>query len=195
MIGLKRLDNLQDCIGKIIREKIPGDLIECGVWRGGACIFMQGALSAYGATDRKVFVADSFEGLPEPDPDKYPADEGDKHYTCSELSISKEEVEDNFRKYGLFADNVVFLKGWFNDTLHQAPINQLSILRLDGDMYGSTIEALSILYPKLSKGGFCIIDDYALKGCKLAVDDYRREQGIHTALEKIDWSGVFWQKE
>jgi O-methyltransferase len=195
MIGLKRLDNLQNCIETVIHENTEGDLIECGVWRGGACIFMRGILKVYGAANRKIFVADSFEGLPKPEPQKYPADAGDKHHTFKELAISKEVVENNFKKYDLLDNNVVFLKGWFKDTLPQAPINQLSILRLDGDMYSSTIEALSILYPKLSKGGFCIIDDYALKGCKEAVDDYRKEQDIQTPLEKIDWSGVFWQKQ
>jgi hypothetical protein len=78
------------------------------------------------------------------------------------LAVSRDEVENNFRKYSLLDDKVVFLQGWFKDTLPNAPIEKLCVLRLDGDMYGSTIEALLNLYPRLSKGGFCIIDDYAL---------------------------------
>ncbi len=78
MVGHKRLNNLQMCIESVIKARVPGDLIETGVWRGGACIFMRAVLAAHGVTDRRVFVADSFEGLPLPDEKKYPADtEGD----------------------------------------------------------------------------------------------------------------------
>lgn len=196
MIGFKRLDNLQFCIESVLRDRVEGDLIETGVWRGGACIFMRAVLAAYGVEDRKVYVADSFEGLPKPDdPEKFPADKGDKHYIHTYLAVSKEEVENNFRKYRLLDDQVVFLKGWFKDTLPNAPIKKLALLRLDGDMYGSTMDALVNLYPKLSSGGFCIIDDYALRGCKLAVDDYRAKQKINSEMKTIDWTGRYWRKE
>jgi len=194
MIGLKRLDNLQYCIEVVLREGVEGDLIETGVWRGGACIFMRAVLAAYGITGRKVFVADSCEGLPKPDERKYPADKSDKHH-IDYLAVSKEVVENNFRKYGLLDDQVVFLKGWFKDTLPNAPVEKLSILRLDGDMYGSTMESLDYLYPKLSKGGFCIIDDYALRGCQMAVDDYRAKHQINSEMKEIDWTGRYWRKE
>jgi O-methyltransferase len=160
MLGLKRLDNLQFCIEAVINDGIEGDLIETGVWRGGACIFMRGVLAAHDINDRRVFVADSFNGLPKPD-DRYPADKGDQHHKDRYLAVSKEEVENNFRKYGLLDGQVVFLKGWFKDSLPNAPIKRLSILRLDGDMYESTRDALTNLYPKLSVGGFCIVDDYS----------------------------------
>jgi len=163
MIGLKRLDNLQFCVETAIREGIEGDFIEAGVWRGGACIFMRGVLAAYGIEDRKVYVADSFEGLPKPDLQRFPSEEGDKHHTHNKfLAVSQDEVENNFRRYGLLDDQVVFLKGWFKDTLASAPIERLSVLRLDGDMYGATMDTLKNLYPKLSRGGFCIIDDYSV---------------------------------
>ena len=195
MIGLKRLDNLQHCIETVLREKIEGDLLEAGVWKGGASIFMRAALAVYGVTNRRVFVADSFEGLPEPDDTKYPADQGDKHHKYTPLAISKMEVEDNFRKYGLLDEQVIFLKGWFKDTLPKAPINTLAVLRLDGDMYGSTMETLESLYIKLAKGGFCIIDDYALEGCKKAVDEYRKKNNITSELKEIDWTGRYWRKD
>jgi O-methyltransferase len=196
MIGLKRLDNLQFCVETVIKENIPGDFIETGVWRGGACIFMKAILVASGIKDRKVFVADSFQGLPKPDENKYIMDKGDKHHTFySALAVSQEEVKKNFEKYGLLDNQVIFLKGWFKDTLPIAPIEQLSILRLDGDMYSSTIEVLETLYPKLSKGGFCIIDDYALSGCRQAVDDYRSKNGITNPLEIVDLSGRWWRKD
>jgi len=195
MIGLKRLDNLQLCIETVINDGIEGDLIETGVWRGGACIFMRAVLAAYGIENRKVFVADSFEGLPKPNTEKYSADKGDKHHMNNLLDVSQEEVENNFRKYGLLDDKVVFLKGWFKDTLPTAPIEKISILRLDGDMYGSTMDALDGLYPKLSRGGFCIIDDYYLPGCKMAVDDYRKRQKINTEMQRIDRACRCWKKE
>jgi len=195
MIGMPRLDNLQRSLETALREGVPGDVIETGVWRGGACILMRAVLAAHGVTDRRVFVADSFEGLPKPDADRYPHDAGDKHYKRSFLAVSREEVEANFAKYGLLDDQVVFLKGWFKDTLPTAPIERLAVMRLDGDLYQSTIEALTALYPKLSPGGFCIIDDYALPMCKQAVDDYRSQNGVASPLERIDWSGVFWRKE
>lgn len=194
MIGLKRLDNIQYCIEDVLKNKIEGDLIETGVWRGGACIFMKAVLSAYEENERTVFVADSFEGLPKPDANNFPADKGDSHHTEKFLAVSQENVEENFRRYNLLDSKVVFLKGWFKDTLPHAPITKLSILRLDGDMYGSTMDSLIHLYPKLSKGGFCIIDDYVLPGCKKATDDYREKENIDAPLLRIDNSGVYWQK-
>jgi len=195
MIGLRRLDNLQRCIETVIADGIEGDLVETGVWRGGACIFMRAVLAAHGVKDRKVFVADSFEGLPRPDADRWPADRGDTQHTRSYLAVSREEVEKNFKRYSLLDDNVIFLEGWFKDTLPAAPIGKLSIMRLDGDMYGSTMDALTNLYPKLSSGGFCIIDDYALESCQKAVDDFRQQHGIAAKMEAIDWTGQYWRKE
>jgi hypothetical protein len=195
MIGLKRLDNLQFCIETIIRDGVQGDLIETGVWRGGACIFIRAVLAAYGIENRKVFVADSFEGLPKPDPERFPVDKGNKLYTHTYFAVTQDEVKNNFKKYGLLDDKVVFLKGWFKDTLPNAPIDNLAILRLDGDLYGSTMDALNNLYPKLSKGGFCIIDDYALFGCKRAVDDYRAQHKIDTEMKEVDWTSRYWRKE
>jgi O-methyltransferase len=194
MIGLNRLDNIQFCVESVIKNNIEGDLIETGVWRGGACIFMRAILAAYGIKDRCVFVADSFAGLPKPDIAKNPQDKDDKLYAQSYLAVSLEEVKANFSKYDLLDDQVVFLKGWFADTLPDAPVEKLAIMRLDGDMYGSTMDALVNLYPKLSIGGFCIIDDYYLETCKKAVDDFRAKWNIETPLIQVDWTGVYWQK-
>jgi O-methyltransferase len=195
MVGQKRLDNVQACAEDVIRRGIPGDLIETGVWRGGATILMRAVLEAYGVRDRRVWVADSFEGLPRPDASKYPADAGDTFHTYPELAIPLESVQANFDRYGLLDDQVRFLKGWFKDTLTRAPIERLAVARLDGDMYESTIDALQALYPKLSIGGYLIIDDYgAVPGCKRAVEDYRQELGITEPIEAIDWTGVYWRR-
>jgi O-methyltransferase len=195
MIGLKRLSNLQYCIETVLKENIDGDLIETGVWRGGACIFMRAVLAAHGIGDRKVYVADSFEGLPAPDVTNCPADEGMPLHTLGFLAVSQPEVANNFRRYGLLDDQVVFLKGWFKDTLPSAPMEKIGVMRLDGDMYGSTMDALTHLYPRLSRGGFCIVDDYgAMCACKLAVDDFREKNGIRAEIQIIDWTGIYWRK-
>ena len=195
MIGMKRLNNLQMAVETVIKEGIEGDLIETGVWRGGACILMRAILAAYGIENRRVFVADSFEGLPKPD-GSTPADKGDRHHVQDFLAVSKEQVAENFDKYGLLDDKVIFLKGWFKDTLPTAPFEKLAVIRLDGDMYASTMDALVNLYPKLSKGGFCIIDDYgAVRGCREAVADYRAQHKIESEILDIDWTGKYWRKE
>jgi O-methyltransferase len=90
---------------------------------------------------------------------------------------------------------VQFLKGWFKDTLPQAPIERLAVARLDGDMYESTMTAIEALYPKVQPGGFVIVDDYgAVPACKRAIEDYRARFGITEPIETIDWTGVYWRK-
>jgi O-methyltransferase len=195
MIGAVRLDNLQMCVADVIEQKVPGDLIETGAWRGGATIFMRAILRAYSDTERVVWVADSFQGLPTPDPSLYPQDRADRSWAHAELAVSLDDVKANFERYGLLDDQVRFLRGWFRDTLPVAPIERLALLRLDGDMYESTMIGLESLYPKLSSGGYVIVDDYgALKGCRAAVDDFRREHAITEELKWIDWTGVFWKR-
>ena len=188
MAGLRRLDNLQFCITDVLRRGVPGDLIETGAWRGGATIFMRATLEAYGDTERQVWVADSFQGLPRPDPERWPAEANDEHWTM-------EQLQANFARYGLLDERVRFLAGWFKDTLPTAPIERLAVLRLDGDMYGSTMEALEALYPRLSPGGYVIVDDYgAIPQCKEAITDFRAAKGIIDPMETIDWTGVYWQR-
>ena len=193
MIGTARMKNLRVLTQRALNEKVPGDLIETGVWRGGACIYMRGILAAAADTKRRVFVADSFRGLPPPDEAAYPADAGDPHHTFQQLAISRKEVEANFRRYGLLDDQVIFLEGWFKDTLPTAPIDRLAVLRLDGDMYESTMDALKALYERVSPGGFVIVDDYVLKACAAAVDDFRGHHGISAPMQEVDGAAVWWQ--
>ncbi|MCZ4408270.1 class I SAM-dependent methyltransferase [Cryomorphaceae bacterium 1068] len=195
MIGTKRLNNIQYCIESVVKNDVQGDFIETGVWRGGACIFAKTLFDIY-EQDRNVWVADSFEGLPKPNVEEYPEDAGDDLYSLEQLRISKEQVEENFRKFDLLDDKVKFLKGWFKDTLPDAPIDKLAIMRLDGDMYESTMDGLVNLYYKLSPGGFVIIDDYGvIPACKKAVHDFREKHGITEELINIDDSGYYWQKK
>jgi Macrocin-O-methyltransferase (TylF) len=194
MVGLKRLDNLQMCIENVITDAVPGDLIETGVWKGGSTIFMRGALKAYGDSSRRIWVADSFQGLPPPNPKKYPADDGDIHHTIETLSVTEEMVRQNFAAYGLLDDKIMFLKGWFRDTLPTAPIEHLAVIRLDGDMYESTMDALQNLYMKLSFGGYVIVDDYCIESCRKAITDFRIANDIKDAIIDIDGTGAFWRR-
>ncbi len=194
MVGLKRLANVRECLESVLADGIEGDFIETGAWRGGTCIYARAILAAYGVTDRTVWVADSFEGLPAPD-GRFEADLGDQHHTKIELAISVEQVEENFRRYDLLDDQVKFLKGWFSDTLPTAPIDKIAVLRLDGDMYASTMDALEPLYDKVPVGGYVIVDDYgAVKACAKAIHDFRDARGITDEIVEIDWAGIYWRK-
>ena len=195
MVGLKRLDNIEFCVGDVLRRGVPGDLMETGVWRGGAVIFMRAVLKEHGDTSRTVWVADSFQGLPKVADQRHTDDIEDALWTAGELAISLDQVKDNFRRYGFLDEQVRFLPGWFQDTLPKAPVERLAVLRLDGDMYESTMVALEALYPKLSVGGYLIVDDYhAVRGCRRAVDDFRARHGITDEMQRVDWSCVYWRR-
>ena len=195
MIGLMRLENLQFCVEETIRNNIRGDLIETGVWRGGATIFMKIILKKYGIENKIVYVADSFEGLPKPNVDKFSEDKGSDLYTYDELKIGFEEVQRNFKMYNVLDDQVKFIKGFFEDTMKNTNIEKLSLLRLDGDMYGSTWSVLENLYENLSIGGFLIVDDYHIGSCRKAIQDFRELNKIKEPIMSIDGNGVFWKKE
>jgi O-methyltransferase len=191
MLGTRQLDHVQRCIIDVLTRNIHGDLIEAGVWRGGMTIFMRAALMAYQITDRKVWVADSFAGLPEI---------ARQHETFAwhrgDMAVSLEAVRNNFARYGLLDEQVVFLKGFFSETLPTAPIRQLSILRVDADLYESTMDVLRNLYAALSVGGYAIFDDYQnLPDCRKAIDDFRRNHGITEEICRIDERAVCWQKQ
>ena len=194
MIGLRRLENLQECVQAVVADEVPGDLLEAGVWRGGAGILMRAVLAVLGDTDRTVWMADSFQGLPKPRPE-HPADAEDQHWTQPFLAVPMEEVKRNFTRYRMLDDRVRFLEGWFSDTLASAPIERLAVLRIDGDMYGSTMDVLEALYSKVSVGGFVIVDDYGeIPQCRAAVEDFRSMHKISEPLQRIDGSGVFWRR-
>jgi O-methyltransferase len=197
MIGMQRLTSLQRCVETVLADDVPGDLVECGVWRGGACILMRAVLAAYGDETRCVWLADSFAGVPRPDTAHYKADKGVRlDLFAGILAVPETEVKANFQRYGLLDDQVRFLPGWFKDTLHDAPIDRIAVLRLDGDLYESTIQALDALYPRLSPAGFCIIDDYHMvKACRQAVTDYRAKHGVSAQIVDIDGTGVLWRKQ
>lgn len=195
MVGTARTSNVVDCCVEAVLDGVPGDFAETGVWRGGTTILMRGVLRALGDRDRRVWVADSFEGLPAPAPDAHPTDAAIDWSHVEVLKVGADEVRSNFARYGLLDDRVRFLEGWFADTLPGAPIEQLAVLRLDGDLYGSTMDALRALEPKVAPGGFVIVDDYGgWEPCRTAVEDYRAEHGITAEIHAVDWTGVWWRK-
>lgn len=195
MIGQRRMLQLQRAAEFVIERGVAGGFIETGVWRGGACIMLRAVLKAWGVTDRRVWVADSFAGVPRPNPERYPADRGQKLHGFPALAVPIETVRANFARYGLLDEQVMFLQGWFRDTLPIAPIEKLAILRLDGDLYESTMDAFSALYDRVSVGGFVIVGDFGVfPNCRAAVVDFRRERGISDRIYDIDGSGIFWQR-
>jgi O-methyltransferase len=195
MVGAARLANVRWCAETALHDGVEGDFAECGVWRGGVVALMRGVLAAYGVSDRMVWGADSFEGLPVPDVDRFPEDDGYDWSHVTALKVGLDDVEANLARYELLDDQVQLLPGWFEDTLVSSPITRLALLRIDGDLYQSTMDALVALEPRVSPGGFVIIDDYhGWVPCRQAVDDYRAANDIDAPMTTVDWTAVWWRK-
>jgi hypothetical protein len=132
MTGWKRLDNIRNLLQDVIKNDVKGDYIETGVWRGGASVFARAVISAYGETEKRVsYVCDSFAGLP---PGDKKLDAGDANWDNTPyLEVPIEIVTNNFIKYGMLDSNVVFAKGFFNETMPplKKEIKQLAVMRLD----------------------------------------------------------------
>jgi O-methyltransferase len=192
------MGSLRQCIETVLRERIPGDFIEAGVYRGGQVVFMRGVLAAHGVRDRRVFVADSFQGLPPRDLGRDP----DDAFALAVLdgigrfSVSLQDVQATFARYGLLDEQVVFLEGWFSETLPSAPIESLALMSVDANFYESTWDAFNHLYPRLVSGGFAIIEDYGLPviGCRRAVDEFRARHGIEAPIQWVNHLTAYWRK-
>ena len=195
MVGLKRLDDLQACVESVVADGVEGDVIEAGAWRGGASILARATLDSLGADDRVVVVADSFQGLPAPDPGGFPEDHELDLSQVEFLSVPADEVRRNFARFGC-EEGVEFVEGFFDETLPTLRGRPWSVVRLDGDTYEATWVGLESLYPGLSAGGYLVIDDYVLiPECRRAVNDFRRQHRITEPIEEVDWNGVRWRRE
>ena len=252
MVGLHRLNNIQSCLETAIEECVPGDFVETGAYRGGACIFARAVLKAHGVTDRNVVACDTFTPPKQPptllglvivmpilwgiqllsliplkplrmalfklaesvDQD-FPAQTQDPKllddwialfffflhnltsFHATEMSKGLETVKSYFARFGLLDGQVRFLQGFFADTIpspEAAFLTRVAVLRADGDTYESTMDALRLLYPKVSPGGFVIIDDYhSFVSCAKAVDEFRAEHGIEEKMHRIDNLSVYWR--
>lgn len=193
-----------------IQQNIPGDFVECGVAAGAQIGAMAYARQLF-RVERTLHLFDSFEGIPlaGPNDDSQPGIEGpithntnvenlDDLLISSGISVSSvEAVKHHMRLWGIDQRYLVYHKGWFQHVLPTiAPqINKIALLRLDGDLYESTKVCLEYLYPKVALGGFVIIDDYALKGCRNAVHEYLDKHGLHPVIIPIEGGcgPVYWQ--
>ncbi len=194
MLGNRRLNNVEAVIRTVLDEKVPGHFLEAGIWRGGACIFARLLLNHLDPEGgRRVFVADSFEGLP---PSDHDADKPFPFHEDPSLSVSLPQVRENFRLFGLDPDEgTTFVKGFFADSFPCLQTGGLAVLRADGDLYVSTMDILNNLYDQVVPGGYVIIDDYgALEPCRLATEDFRKAHGVTEEMHWIDWTGVYWRK-
>ena len=166
----------------VLDMDIPGDFVECGVFAGAQVGVM--ALASAGhrnARDRKFHLFDSFEGIPEAGPrdneqpgiGPLPGGGEGRLVTSGVSACSVEQVQGHMERWGVDGSRLVYWEGWFQDTVKDWPCDKpISLLRLDGDLYESTMVCLEHLYPRLSRGGICIADDCTLKGCAEAMRDY-----------------------
>ena len=195
LIGLKRLNIVQNLIHNAIKNKIPGDFIEAGCFRGGVGIFVFHMLKILGENNRKIYLADSFQGLPKPNPKNFPKDTIFLNIPKDlGLICSIDTVKNNFRKYNALGPNVKFLKGWFSDTLPKLKNEKFFTIRVDGDYYQSTYESLENLYPGLSLGGYAIMDDYGLNVATSAIIDFRKKYNIKEEMKFSGKIGCYWEK-
>jgi len=189
MIGLRRLDNLEMCINSVIKNNVTGAIVEAGVWRGGACIFAAGVLKELEA-ERNIYVCDVFDNtFPEP---QYECDSWVDKYDFTALSVTVEEVMDNFRRFNLVSENIIFKQGWFSDTLNTIT-EPIAILRVDGDTYQSTLETLQ-LEKNIPSGGFIIMDDWAINVSRRAFLDYFEDRVTDKDVVEVDSLSVYWKK-
>ncbi|MGO4209847.1 PqqD family peptide modification chaperone [Terriglobus sp. 2YAB30_2] len=195
LIGLAGLDNIEFCAEQVFADEIPGDFLEAGVWQGGASMMMRALQLAHQQEDRSVWLADTFDGLPvntsEPDI-RFGVDFSKNAFPI--LVAPLRTVMDNFRDLGLLDGRVRFLPGLFADALPQADTGPLALLRLDADMYSSTMDALNNLYHRVSPGGFIIVDDYGLPACREAIDEFRARHDISDPMQWVNTTCVFWRK-
>ncbi len=197
MVGLRRLDDLQACVESVVADGVEGDLIEAGAWRGGASILMRATLDTLAAHERTVWVADSFQGFPEPQLGSEDQDL-DLHMSAIDyLAPAVEQVRGHFARFG-YTRGVTFVPGFFEETMESLRGRRWSVIRLDADGYNATRLALEALYPGLAAGGYLVIDDYfhfQLPVCRRAVDDFRAEHAITEPIERIDWTGARWRRQ
>jgi O-methyltransferase len=201
MTGVPRLHALVIAVRHLVRARVPGAFVECGVWRGGSVLAMIATLQQLGVDDREVHLFDTFEGMTEPDQrDTSPIDrpaveiweeaEGRPwpEFFSPEL-FNEDAVREVVLSTGYPAERVHFVRGPVQQTLPAAAPERIALLRLDTDWYESTRHELEHLYPRLFAGGVLVVDDYGhWEGCRRAVDEYFDGQAEPILLSRIDYS-------
>jgi len=185
----------------VIAHKIPGALVECGVWTGGNIELMIRTLQRLGVADRDIYAYDTFAGMPRPDALDDDAKtngairasweanrvEADGKEGSDWMRVTLDFVRDRIGRFDYAKEHMHFVKGMVEDTIPAIAPAQIALLRLDTDFYSSTKHELQHLYPRLSRGGILIIDDYgAMPGSRIATDEYIREQGLSLFLNRVD---------
>jgi O-methyltransferase len=199
MTTKERVFALRSSVEYIIKHDIPGDIVECGVWRGGSMMAVARTLLENGATDRKLYLFDTFEGMSEPtevDRSHLGDAAGDLLRESKKKSASVwaycplDEVKRNMQDTGYDPEKLIFVKGKVEETLPAHAPDRISLLRLDTDWYESTYHELTHLYPRLSIGGVLIIDDYGFwAGAKRAVDEFICKHNLKLLLNRLDFTG------
>lgn len=199
MTSVERMYALYKATEYVVRHRIPGDIVECGVWRGGSCMLCALTSMKMHETQRKIYLYDTFEGMSEPTKrDISYADEPAKQkwniFQQEKVNqwcyASLDEVQEKLFSTGYPKDKLIFVKGDVRDTIPGTIPDRISLLRLDTDWYDSTHHELYHLFPLLSVNGVIIIDDYGFwKGARDATDQYFEENGVLILLNRIDYTG------
>lgn len=189
LLTKNQLELIEKVVVWLEEKRVPGDLLEAGIWRGGAVILMRALIDAYEMADRRVFAADSFAGIP---PNERAMNDPVDSWRDRWIA-TLDEVKQNIDRFGLLDDRIVFVVGFFADSLKTLAGERFALIRLDSDSYESVETSLEHLYPLLSRNGVVIIDDWHLAGCRQAVLDYRERYGIADPIQVFDHN-AYWSK-
>ena len=201
MTSVERMYALYKGVEYIEAARIPGAIVECGVWRGGSVMIALATLLALGKADRDIYLFDTFEGLPRPDDAKdidilgnraihgwLPHARGNEQSNWAYASL--DDVRANVALTGYPSEQIHFIKGMVENTIPAQAPNSIALCRLDTDWYTSTRHEMIHLYPRIPVGGVLIIDDYGhFRGARDAVDEYLSETRTPLLLHRVDYSG------
>lgn len=200
MSGPERISGLLDAVAYLVGNRIEGDFVECGVWRGGSMMAAAHKLLSLDAASRHLYLFDTFEGMPPPST-KDKVFTGERAEAILARTERKEgpgvwafagldDVQRNLESTNYPAGLVHFVRGKVEDTIPQQAPEKIALLRLDTDWYESTKHELEHLYPRLAPNGVLIIDDYGhWVGAKQAVDEYFAKQKLKPFLSRLDYTG------
>ncbi|MGZ4716432.1 MAG: CmcI family methyltransferase [Acidimicrobiales bacterium] len=189
-LGRVGLDALEAKLDLLQEDKVGGDLFECGTGRGGSAIFMRGYLDSREVIGRKVWVADRFRASPLVDADGQPEEAADFSDLLADLNI----VRDAFHRFDLLDDRVRFLQGDYAETLPDAPVEKIALLRLGAGLGAEVADILDLLYARVAVGGIVLIEEAHEPATAQAIADFRTALGVDEQLEQIGTFGTSWRK-
>lgn len=202
LVGWQGMEATYDCTRQVLIEKIPGDLVECGVAQGGSALLIALVQKKYGGDSRRLWLFDSYEGLPDPTAKDFAGGRTGSHIrplpkgSC--LGTIEEVSRLLFAEHRLSERTVRLVKGWFENTLPATSpeIDAIALLRLDGDWYESTKVCLETLFDKVSSHGYVVLDDYfSCYGCQRATDEFLAARGLTATINPDGRGGAYFQKQ